>query len=123
MIVMMIVMFLPVLAIAVFWFLSPGAAIPIYLFCLLLSGSLYWLMHNNMKRPVTTGTESLIGKETMVISQSTSDEPTPYMVRMEGEIWCASSPDSLKTGDTVVIVAVKGNKLTIERKDKNMEEG
>lgn len=119
MIVMMIVMFLPVLAIPVFWLLPSGAAIAVYLFCLALSGSLYWLMHKNMKRPIMTGNESLIGKETRVISQSPSDSRNPYLVRVEGEIWMAASPDSLRPDDPVVIVAVKGNRLIIAHIEEN----
>ena len=122
MIVMMIVMFLPVLAIAVFWFFPLGAAVGVYLFCLLLSGSLYWIMHNNMRRRVTTGVEALIGKETTVISRSDTDNLTPYMVRADGEIWCAGSPDSLKNGDLVIITAVRGNKLVIKLNNKKEDE-
>ena len=114
MIVMIIVMLLPILAIPIFRFLTPGEAIPLYLVCCLLSGSMFWLMRNNMSRPVKTGSEALIGKETRVVSRSTSDKIAPYLVHIEGELWSASSQDSLETGDTVVIVDVEGNRLIIE---------
>lgn len=122
MILMMIVMFLPVIAIPVFWFLPLGQAIAIYIVCLLLSGSMYWIMHSNMKRPVTTGKESLVGKETKIISRSASDKIATYLVRIEGELWSARSRDSLKTGDTVVILAIKDNRLIVEPKAKKQEE-
>jgi membrane protein implicated in regulation of membrane protease activity len=119
MVLMMIVMCLPILALPVFWFLPLDEAIPIYIICLLLSGSMFWIMRDNMKRPVSTGSESLIGKDAKVVSQSASDKIAPYLVHIEGELWSASSHDPLQTGDTVVIIAVKGNKLRLERKDKD----
>ncbi len=116
MIVMIIVMFLPLLAIPVFWLLPLGEAVPVYIVCCLLSGSMFLIMQNNMKRSVKTGSESLVGKETKVASRS-SDKITPYQVHIEGEIWGASSKDSLEVGETAVIIAVEGNKLIIKRKD------
>jgi membrane protein implicated in regulation of membrane protease activity len=78
MIIMMIVMLLPLLAIPVFWFLPLGEAIRIYIVCCLLSGSMFWLMRRNRRRPVQVGSESLVGKEAEVISYSESDKVTPY---------------------------------------------
>jgi membrane protein implicated in regulation of membrane protease activity len=117
MVVMMIVMLLPILAIPVFWFLPLEEAIPLYIVCCLLSGSMFWIMRNNMKRPVKTGPESIAGKETRVISRSDSNMIMPYQVRIGGEIWEASSQDSLEAGETTVVVAVEGNKLIIKRRD------
>jgi membrane protein implicated in regulation of membrane protease activity len=117
MVVMMIVMLLPILAIPVFWFLPLEEAISLYIVCCLLSGSMFWIMRNNMKRPVKTGPESLAGKETRVISHSDSNMIMPYQVRIGGEIWEASSQDSLEAGETTVVVAVEGNKLIIKRRD------
>ena len=71
---------------------------------------------------MTTGVEALIGKETTVISRSDTDNLTPYMVRADGEIWCAGSPDSLKNGDLVIITAVRGNKLVIKLNNKKEDE-
>jgi len=78
---------------------------------------MFRLMRRTMRRPVTTGVESLIGKDAEVTSRSSSHGGTPYMVRIEGELWSARSRDSLQHGETVVIVAVKGNYLTVKRKD------
>ena len=123
MIIMMFVMLLPLLAIPVFWFLPPGQAIPIYIVCCLLSGSMFWLMRRIMRRPVKVGSQSLVGKEARVISCSESDKVTPYRVRIEGEIWGARSEDSLERGETVVILAVEGNKLIVSRNDNNEQRG
>jgi len=39
------------------------------------------------------------------------------MVRIEGELWSARSRDALEPGETVVIVAVEGNRLTVAHRD------
>lgn len=122
MILMMILMFLPLLAIPVFWFLPLGDAIGIYIVCLLLSASMHWIMHTSMKRPAATGRESLVGEEVKVITKSSTDKISPYQVRIEGELWSADSPDSLEKGETVVITAYQGNRLKVERKTETKGE-
>lgn len=116
MLLMVIIMFLPVIAIPVFWWLPLGEAIPAYVACLLLSGSMHWVMHASMKLPAKTGTESFVGREIKVISSSTAHGVTHYLVRIEGEIWNSTSADSLAAGETVVVEAVEGNKLVVRRK-------
>jgi membrane protein implicated in regulation of membrane protease activity len=118
--VMLILMFLPLIAIPAFWFLPLGQAIPFYGVCILLSALMFLIMHRTMRRPVTTGVESIIGKEAEVISRSGSHRGIPYMVRIEGELWSARSRDSLQPGETVMIVGVKGNYLTVEHKDADI---
>ncbi len=118
MIVMIILMLLPVLAIPVFWLMSLGQALAVYLVCCLASGMTYWIMHTNMKRPVRTGKESLVGMEARVVSKSAPDVLAPYQVRIQGEIWSASSQDSLEVGDTAVVSAVEGNKLVIRLRER-----
>jgi membrane protein implicated in regulation of membrane protease activity len=78
-------------------------------------------MHDNMKRPVKTGSESLVGKETKVASRSSPDKITPYRVHIEGEIWGANSKDRLEVGEKVVIIAVEGTRLLIKHKDHKQE--
>jgi hypothetical protein len=55
--VMLILMFLPLIAIPAFWFLPLGQAIPFYGVCILLSALMFLIMHRTMRRPVTTGVE------------------------------------------------------------------
>jgi membrane protein implicated in regulation of membrane protease activity len=116
MIVMLILMLLPILAIPVFWFLPLGQAVIVYLLSLLLSGWMFWLMRRNKKYPVTTGREGLIGREAEAISTSTIGRKTAYTVRVEGELWTARSSDTLKQGETVIIIAVDGSILNVKRK-------
>lgn len=118
MIFMMIVMLLPLIALPVFWLVPLAEAIPIYAVCLLVWGSMMWVMRASMKQAATTGIDAFVGKQAEVISQSPSDKVTPYQVRIQGEIWRASCLDTLRPGESVVIVAVEGNKLTVKRRNK-----
>jgi membrane protein implicated in regulation of membrane protease activity len=115
--VMLLLMALPIAAIPIFWFLPAAAAVPVYIFVVLLSGAMFWLMWRTMKQPAVTGTESLVGRDVEVVSRSGSGRGTRYMVHVEGELWTARSRDALQPGETVVIVAAEGNYLTVARKD------
>ena len=109
-------MMLPILAIPAFWLLPPGRAIPLYIVSVLLSAPMFWIMHLNHKMPVATGSESLIDRDAEVISKSTLGVMTVYFVRTRGELWIASCDEILEAGDTVRIVAVEGNTLTVKRR-------
>lgn len=111
---MLILMLLPLLALPVFWFLPLSWAILIYVVCVLVSASMFWLMRRSKRRPAVTGAESLMQKEAEVVSKSTAGKHL-YMVRVGGELWTAKSRDSVQPGETVTIVAVDGNRLTVER--------
>ena len=113
MIVMMIIMFMPVIGLPVFWLIPLRDAAIIYVGGFILSALMMWVMHRTKKTPVKTGYESLLGRETTVVSMI-SDKRTPYQIRVEGEIWFAGSQDSLKVGDPVTITAVAGNKLQVK---------
>jgi membrane protein implicated in regulation of membrane protease activity len=114
--IMLLLMLIPIAAIPVFFFLPLDVSIPIYLFCLLLSGSMFWLMRRSMRQPAVTGAEGLIGKDAEVVPSVNSSDRASYMVRVEGELWTARSRDALKPGETVVIIGFEKNKLTVKRK-------
>jgi membrane protein implicated in regulation of membrane protease activity len=117
--IMLLLMLLPIIAIPVFWLLPLGLAIPIYVFALLLSGAMFWLMRGTMRRPAVTGDGSLIGKDADVVSQSSQGISSRYIVRAEDRLWTAQSRDTLQPGETATIVAVEGNKLIINRRKAN----
>ena len=117
--IMLLLMLLPIIAIPVFWLLPLGLAIPIYVFALLLSGAMFWLMRGTMRRPAVTGEGSLIGKDADVVSQSSQGISSRYIVRAEDRLWTAQSRDTLQPGETATIVAVEGNKLIINRRKAN----
>jgi len=116
MVLMYILMFLPLMAIPVFWFLPIIQAMAVYFVCLLLSAWMFWLMHKIHKLPVATGAENLINRDVKVISKSSFGVGTTYGVETEGELWTACTEDSVEVGDTVTIVAVKGTTLSVKRK-------
>jgi membrane protein implicated in regulation of membrane protease activity len=117
MIVMFILMVAPVLAIPVFWLLPIGQAIAVYLIALALSGSMFWLMRGNHKRPVKTGKESLIGRDARIMARSSNGSHPKYTLMIEGELWTARSSDILKPDESAVITGSEGNTLIVERKD------
>lgn len=43
-----------------------------------------------------------------------------YLVRSQGELWSADSPDVLRTDETVSIVAVDGIRLIVHRNDNSI---
>lgn len=116
MILMFILMVLPVIVIPAFWLLPLDRAIPLYLVSVLLSASMFWLMHRNHKIPVATGSEGLIDRDAEVISKSTLGVRTVYLVRTRGELWIARCDDIVEVGEIVRIVAIGGNTLTVKRK-------
>jgi membrane protein implicated in regulation of membrane protease activity len=116
MFVMFILMFLPLIALPIFWFLPLGQAIIIYLLSLLLSGWMFWLMRRNKKYHVVTGREGLIGQEAEVVSKSATKGKAEYTIRVEGELWNARSRDVLQPGETVTIISTEGNRLVVKHK-------
>lgn len=115
-------MLIPIAAIPVFLFLPLDMAIPIYLFCLVLSGSMFWLMRRSMRQPAVSGAEGLIGRDAEVVPKSNYGNGATYFVRVEGELWTARSADALKPGETVVIIGFEKNRLTVKRKNTDTRE-
>ena len=113
--VMVILMLLPLIALPVFWYLPLRQAIALYAISVLIAGVMHWLMHSAKKRPVVTGAESLIGKDAEVVSRSDRYR-TSYQVRVKNELWSADSEEDLESGETVIITAVKGNRLSVKHK-------
>ncbi len=77
-----------------------------------------------MKKPIQDGFQSLIGTEAKVVSNGTPGHSAKYLVRAqgEGELWSAHCTGTLKIGEQVNIVAVKGIGVVVERgNDSPME--
>ncbi len=92
MVLMPIVMLLPIIGLPIFWILTFGEAIPIYLFFVSLSAGMMWVMHRAMKSPRMTGSEFLMGKTGEVVSNTRLDYVPPYMIWILGELWSADQP-------------------------------
>jgi len=106
---------MPVLALPIFWLMPPNMAIPIYIIIALISGLLYWLIAKSMRKQPETGSESLIGAAGEVVSKLTPRDHAEYLVRSQGELWSANSPDILQAGETVSIATVDGIRLIVRR--------
>ncbi len=114
-----LVLLMPVIVLPIFWLMPPAYAVPIYAVIAFLSGLVYWLITRAMRKPVATGAESMIGTRAEVISASNLQGYSKYLVRAGGEIWTASSVDSLQPGELVTVAAVDGIKLVIEPTGNN----
>jgi membrane protein implicated in regulation of membrane protease activity len=111
-----LILLLPLIGVSIFWLLPLGYSLPSYLFIVVLSVFLYWLITKAMRKPIQDGFQSLIGTEAEIVSKQESGHSAQYLVRSqgEGELWSAYSSDTLKPGDQVNIVAVKGIGLVVE---------
>ncbi len=112
-----LILFMPVLALPVFWLMPLNFAAPIYAVIALLSGFLYWLIHRALREPVQDGFRSLIGTEARVVSKQEQGHSARYLVQPQnaGELWSAYSTDILDIGDWVNIVAVRGIGVVVEQ--------
>jgi len=90
-------------------------AIPIYVIIGLITGFFYWLIAKSMGKQPETGSESLIGAAGEVVSKLGPGDHAKYLVRSQGELWSAYSPDPLQTGETVSVEAVDGIRLVVRR--------
>jgi len=110
-----VILFLPVLALPIFWLVPLEVAVPVYLLITLFAIALYWLVARSMGRRPGAGRESLIGEEAKVVSTLSPGDHAQYLVRAQGELWSADSPDVLKIGELVNVTAVDGIRLLVRR--------
>ncbi len=112
------VFLLPFVGLPMFWLLPLGYALPVNLTVWLASPFLYRAIRRAMRRPLAKdGFRSLVGAQAEVLSKSVIGRSAKYLVRAqgEGELWSAYSEDTLKPGDLVNIVALKGIGVVVER--------
>jgi membrane-bound serine protease (ClpP class) len=81
-------------------------------------GEIYLWIRFLRRYRVTTGAEGLVGERAEVIEDCAPDG----RVRARGEIWAASSPMPVATGERVRVVAVEGLRLRVEP-DRGTEKG
>ena len=107
---MMIIMFSPVFALALFLFLPFQTAFPIYIPIFIFGVIVNYKMMRSMKLPVRTGLEEMMGQEAVVID----DIDPEGKVRFKDEIWAATAKDErLEQGDKVRIVGSQGLVLVV----------
>lgn len=118
-----ILLFMPAIAIPVFWLAPLDVAMPIYGIVALTSGVLYWLIMRSMRQAPLIGAESLVGAEAEVVSKVTPGSAAQYLVQSQGELWSARSTDVLELGETVRVVALRGISLIVERRNSSSQLG
>jgi membrane-bound serine protease (ClpP class) len=110
-----LILFMPALALPIFWIAPLNISIPIYMVIALTSAVLYWLIANSMRKTPIIGAESLPGTAAEVVSKLAPGHIAQYLVRSQGELWSARCPDHLEPGENVQIAAVNGINLLVER--------
>lgn len=108
---MMIIMFSPVFALALFLFLPFWTALPIYIPIFIFGVIVIYKMMKSIKLPIRTGLEEMMGQEAVVI-----DDIAPEgKVRIKDEIWAATAKGArLEQGKKVQIVGSQGLVLVVE---------
>jgi membrane-bound ClpP family serine protease len=95
-----LVFFLPVFGLPVFWIFPFNAALPIYLFIVVISMILYWKIYQAMTSRVLTGREGMLSKTGMVIQNINPEGKIKYAT----EIWNAvAEGKTFNEGEKVVI--------------------
>ena len=95
-----LILFLPVLALPVFWFFPLSTALPIYLIITGISAFLYFLIFKAMRMKPRVGKEAMLGKTGVVIK----DVAPKGKIQYATEIWNAMTDGkSFSVGDKVVI--------------------
>lgn len=106
-----LILFLPVLALPVFWLLPLSLAAPVYLATLIFSGWMYYVIYGVMHRPKRVGAEALLNRCGRVIKAGGAVS----VVRLGNEIWNARSQDPLHPDDRVKVIGRTGLTLTVSR--------
>jgi membrane-bound ClpP family serine protease len=106
-----LILLLPFFGLPVFWLWSLYLALPVNLVIQLQSARVYYYTIAAMRRQVTVGPETLLHSRGEVVAQF----GLKTFVRVQGEIWSASSGDDLKSGDAIEVVGVDGLTLRVSR--------
>lgn len=104
-------LFLPLLALPVFWIAPLAVALPVYGMVLASSAAIYWYAVQAMRLPAQTGAEGMVGETGEVIESRGAN----LFVRARSEIWHAESAAPLRGGDRVRVVAVEHLTLRVRK--------
>ena len=106
-----ILLLLPLIALALFLFLTPGQAIFLSIPLVLVFLWLSWLTWSDLKRPVTTGVEGLTGGKAKVVSKTKDGAK----VLLGSELWDAVCSEDLSVGETVQVTGLERMKLVVRK--------
>jgi len=99
-----LLLFLPLLALILFYFLPWPVALPFY--ALILAGSIiaYWKALQAQRQPPVMGRRAMIGDRAVVVKTEKGELEVEY----KGEIWNAISAQPLQPGQEVIVEKVEG---------------
>ncbi len=104
-----VLLFLPLLAIGLFFLLPWQAALPLYGLILIVSLIGYWKALQAQRQPPIMGRRVMVGDHAVVVRAEGDGMEVDY----RGEIWKAASPQPLHPGQQVVIEKVEGLVLQV----------
>jgi membrane protein implicated in regulation of membrane protease activity len=104
-----VLLFLPLLAVGLFFILPWQAALPLY--GLILIGSIigYWKAFQAQRLPPVMGKRVMVGDQAVVVKAERDEAEVDY----RGEIWKAASLQPLYRGQQVIIEKVEGLTLRV----------
>ncbi len=106
-----ILFLLPFVALLLFFLLPPGQAtflsIPLFLVFLWLA----WVTWKDMRRPISTGIEGMMGGKARVVSRAKNGAK----VLLRGELWDAMCSEDLSVGETVRVTGLDRMKLIVRK--------
>lgn len=106
-----LLLILPVIAVAAFWFWPPAIAASVYGAVLVISMLFYSMLIKSMHRPVRTGREDMLHSSGIVLRPA---GPRAVWIRVHGEEWRArSGAADLRPGETVRITGMDGMTLRV----------
>jgi len=104
-----LLLFLPLLALGLFFVLPWQGALPLYGLILIISMIGYWKGFQAQRQPPIMGRKVMVGEGAKVVKTEGDEVEVDY----RGEIWKAVSAQPLHTGQQVVIEKVEGLTLRV----------
>jgi membrane protein implicated in regulation of membrane protease activity len=104
-----LLLFLPLLALGLFFILPWQAALPLYGLLLVISIIGYWKGVQAQRQPPVMGRRVMVGEHAVVVRTEGNKVEVDY----QGEIWKAASSQPLRRGQEVVIEKVEGLVLQV----------
>ena len=106
-----LILMMPLLGIGLFYVLPMAWALPLYGVVLVVSATLYGLIYRTHRQPVTTGKESMLGREV----KAAESFQVQGRVRYQSVLWKARSTEPLAEGDHATIVGMHGMTLLVQQ--------
>lgn len=108
-----LLLFLPVVALPVFWLLPLSVALPVYALALGAALWIYVLALRMARRQAMTGAEGIIGETGRVVRL----EREKATLQIHGELWSVQAEgEALAVGDSARVVGIDGLRLKARKR-------